>query len=73
VIHYPQSESCINLGYKQYSDQTQDANENIMLDKEKSTQWIDPIAALINAHVRAMVFQKTPDLNTHIMDREFSF
>lgn len=33
----------------------QDHNENIMLDKEKSTDRIDPIAALINAHTRAML------------------
>jgi phage terminase large subunit-like protein len=33
----------------------QDHNENIMLDKDKSSDRIDPIAALINAHVRAMV------------------
>jgi phage terminase large subunit-like protein len=33
----------------------QDHNENIMLDKDKSTERIDPIAALINAHVRAML------------------
>lgn len=32
-----------------------DHNENIMLDKDKSTDRIDPIAALINAHVRAML------------------
>jgi len=32
-----------------------DHNENIMLDKSKSTERIDPIAAVINAHVRAMV------------------
>lgn len=31
----------------------QDHNENIMLDKDKSAQRIDPIAAVINAHVRA--------------------
>jgi phage terminase large subunit-like protein len=37
----------------------QDHNENIMLDKNKSTNRIDPIAAVINAHVRAMV--KEPD------------
>ncbi|MED0676977.1 terminase TerL endonuclease subunit [Aneurinibacillus thermoaerophilus] len=34
----------------------QDHNENIMLDKDKSTNRIDPIAALINAHVRAMTY-----------------
>ena len=33
----------------------QDHNENIQLDKNKSTQRIDPIAAVINAHVRAVV------------------
>lgn len=32
----------------------QDHNGNIMLDKAKSRQRIDPAAALINAHVRAM-------------------
>jgi phage terminase large subunit-like protein len=32
-----------------------DHNENIQLDKEKSTRRIDPIASLINAHVRVMV------------------
>jgi phage terminase large subunit-like protein len=32
----------------------QDHNLNIMLDKDKSRQRIDPIAALINAHTRAM-------------------
>jgi phage terminase large subunit-like protein len=33
----------------------QDHNENIMLDKAKAAQRIDPIAAVINAHTRAMV------------------
>lgn len=37
----------------------QDHNENIMLDKDKSTDRIDPIAALINAHVRAMLDEDT--------------
>nr|WP_211750362.1 terminase TerL endonuclease subunit [Paenibacillus sp. Marseille-Q4541] len=32
----------------------QDANLNIMLDKAKSRQRIDPVAAIINAFVRAM-------------------
>ena len=32
-----------------------DKNENFMLDKGKSTGRIDPIAALMNAHVRVMV------------------
>ncbi|QKE72665.1 terminase large subunit [Arthrobacter citreus] len=33
----------------------QDANENIMLDKSKATDRIDPIASVMNAHVRAML------------------
>lgn len=33
----------------------EDHNENIMLDKAKSIERIDPIASVINAHVRAMV------------------
>jgi phage terminase large subunit-like protein len=32
-----------------------DRNKNIILNKKKSRQRIDPIAAIINAHVRAMV------------------
>lgn len=39
-----------------------DHNENIMLDKAKSTQRIDPIASVINAHVRSMVIQVTEDI-----------
>lgn len=31
-----------------------DHNQNIMLDKSKATERIDPLAALINAHVRVM-------------------
>lgn len=37
----------------------QDHNENIMLDKLKSVNRIDPIAAVINAHVRC--YLKEPD------------
>lgn len=37
----------------------QDHNENIMLDKDKSTNRIDPIAAVINAHCRA--YLREPD------------
>lgn len=33
-----------------------DPQENIMLDKAKSPQRIDPIAAVINAYARAMYF-----------------
>jgi phage terminase large subunit-like protein len=32
-----------------------DANDNFMLDKSKSTERIDPVAAAINSHVRAML------------------
>ena len=39
--------------------QKADHNENIKLDKNKSVERIDPIAALINAHVRAMVVEDT--------------
>lgn len=49
----------------------QDHNENIMLDKDKSTNRIDPIAALMNAHVRAIVAE--PDLNKHILSEDWSF
>lgn len=41
----------------------QDHNENIMLDKSKSTQRIDPIAAVINAYYRAMTIQPKQSLN----------
>jgi phage terminase large subunit-like protein len=33
---------------------TVDRNENVILNKKKSKERIDPIAATINAHVRAM-------------------
>jgi phage terminase large subunit-like protein len=36
-----------------------DRNENIILNKKKSRGRIDPIAAMINAHVRAIVAKKT--------------
>ena len=35
-----------------------DHNDNIMLDKGKATQRIDPVASLINAHVRVRVEPK---------------
>ena len=44
-----------------------DHNGNIMLDKEKSTQRIDPLAALINAHTLAMTGLKTSVYNTRGM------
>lgn len=37
-----------------------DHNENIMLDKSKSTERIDPIASLINAHVRVWLNEQKP-------------
>ncbi|MDA1478285.1 terminase large subunit [Bacillus changyiensis] len=49
-----------------------DAQENIMLDKSKSTQRIDPAAALINAHVRASQIDMTIDLNAYIKSGSFS-
>jgi phage terminase large subunit-like protein len=50
-----------------------DANENIMLDKSKSTERIDPAAATINSHVRAMLIAQEQDLNKHILSGKFSF
>ena len=48
-----------------------DAQENIMLDKAKSTERIDPIAAVINAYTRAKVAAED-DLSMYIMSDEFS-
>ena len=47
--------------------QKQDAQENIMLDKSKSTERIDPVAAIINAFSRATVGQ-VQDLSNHFLD-----
>lgn len=47
--------------------QKQDAQENIMLDKSKSTERIDPIAAIINAFSRATVGQ-VKDLSSHFLN-----
>jgi len=47
--------------------QRQDAQENIMLDKSKSTERIDPIAAIINAFGRAVSGQ-TQDLSSHFLN-----
>lgn len=46
----------------------QDHNENIMLDKEKSTNRIDPIAAIINAMVRAMISEGSTDVSEFAED-----
>lgn len=48
-------------------------NETFMLDKSKSTQRIDPIASIINAHTRAMVLSTGVDLEAHILSEGFSF
>jgi len=50
-----------------------DQNNNIMLDKGKSKERIDPIAALINCHVRGISSEPVIDLETHILSAEFSF
>ncbi len=44
-----------------------DAEENIKLDKEKSTERIDPAAAIINGFARAMLRQ-TQDLSSHFLN-----
>lgn len=49
-----------------------DHNENIMLDKDKSTNRIDPIAAVINAFSRARI-QAEDDLSAYILSDGFSF
>lgn len=51
----------------------QDANENIMLDKSKATERIDPIAAVINSHVQCMLNSGEIDLNSYILSQDFSF
>jgi phage terminase large subunit-like protein len=47
--------------------QRQDAQENIMLDKSKSTERIDPIAAIINGFSRATTGQ-VQDLSSHFLN-----
>lgn len=44
-----------------------DAQENIMLDKDKSIERIDPAAAVINSFSRAMV-GATQDLSSHFLN-----
>lgn len=48
-----------------------DAQENIMLDKAKSTNRIDPVASMINAFTRAKVASEN-DLSDYIMSDGFS-
>lgn len=47
--------------------QRQDAQENIMLDKARSTERIDPISAVINAFSRASVTEAR-DLSGHFLE-----
>ena len=49
----------------------QDHNENIMLDKAKSTDRIDPIDAVINAYYRAMNMKVKQSLNDLIKRGEW--
>lgn len=49
-----------------------DHNENIMLDKAKSSERIDPIASVITAYVRAMVIDNNKDWNKHILSDDWS-
>lgn len=52
----------------------QDANENIMLSKERSSERIDPIASVINAHVRIVVLEGGENsLDNHILSDDWSF
>lgn len=48
-----------------------DHNENIILDKEKSTNRIDPIAAVINAFSRARVTAEE-DISDYVLSDDFS-
>lgn len=50
-----------------------DQNGNIMLDKGKSKERIDPIASLINAHVRGISAEPKINLEAHILSEGFSF
>ena len=51
----------------------EDHNGNIMLDKTKAVERIDPIASLINAHFRGISTEVAIDLNKHILEEGFSF
>ncbi|UTH13302.1 terminase large subunit [Macrococcus equipercicus] len=50
----------------------QDAQGNIMLDKQKSKDRIDPAASVIFAFVRAMI-DEGPSINDHIASQDFTF
>lgn len=45
-----------------------DAQENIMLDKEKSTERIDPAAAVVNGFSRAIAVEQAVDLSSHFLN-----
>lgn len=49
-----------------------DANLNIMLDKGKARERIDPASATIDAHARAMVWEVHVDFNAHIQSGRWS-
>jgi len=48
--------------------QKMDAQENIMLDKKKSKDRIDPAAAIINGFARAMAREDVEDLSSHFLN-----
>lgn len=50
----------------------QDVNGNIMLDKSKARNRIDPAVAMVISHVRARSAEKEVDLNKIILNGEFS-
>ncbi|MGD6897118.1 terminase large subunit [Bacillus infantis] len=50
-----------------------DSNENFKIDKSKSTERIDPVAAIITGHARAIHHNQSGDLNRHILSEGFSF
>lgn len=51
-----------------------DFNQNFMLSKQNSTERIDPIAALMNCNVRALLLEGGGrDLNSHILSQDWSF
>ncbi|WP_371017393.1 terminase large subunit [Pseudalkalibacillus sp. JSM 102089] len=45
-----------------------DHNENIILDKDKSSQRIDPVAAIITGHAHARFYYQHGDINEMVSD-----
>jgi phage terminase large subunit-like protein len=72
IIHFDDPLLCWAIGN---AITKMDAQENIMLDKSKSTERIDPIAAIINAFSRAMygAVEQTVDFNKRFMSNNFTF